>query len=79
MLEALSEERGRDSLYDAGGALLPQAAREAYALAMEAVLPRAAEYTTTTGVQLALAYTDGGWHIIAGQNLLNALAGGISG
>ena len=79
VLEALSEERGRDSLYDAGGALLPQAAREAYTLAMEAVLPRASEYTTTTGVQLALAYTNGGWHIIAGQNLLNALAGGISG
>lgn len=75
-LRKLVKERPRDEVYDENDQYRQEITDEAYLRAVKSVLREAKSYYTTQEIELTLAYSDGRWQVIVGQDLLRALNGG---
>lgn len=77
VIEEFVSTRPRKELYDDNNNYLPEVAQEAYFTALEEVLETAESYYTTVDIDLSLIYSDG-WKVEMPQELIKALAGGVS-
>ena len=50
----------------------------AYSSAVASLLSHVEDYYTTTGLELELSYSTGGWRIVTNTPMLNALCGGAA-
>ncbi|MCR5089030.1 MAG: class A beta-lactamase-related serine hydrolase [Oscillospiraceae bacterium] len=71
----LAYERTRQAVYDENGEVRPEAAREAYDLAMSVLLQQPESYYRVVGAQLELRLTKDGWKLAPTRELLNILSG----
>lgn len=78
VLEGFVRTRPRRELYDESNNYRPAVAQEAYSVALEETLADAQSYYKTLETTLGLVYGDEGWKIDPPQELLKALAGGVS-
>lgn len=77
VIEDFVSTRPRKELYDDNNNYLPEVAQEAYFVALEDVLDAAESYYSTVDIDLSLVYDDG-WKVELPQELVKALAGGVS-
>lgn len=77
-LNQLVQTLPKDELYDENKNYLPSVTDTAYANAVTSLLGHVQDYYTTTGLELALTYTDGGWRIVTNNLMLNAICGGAA-
>lgn len=77
VIEEFVSTRPRKELYDDNNNYLPEVAQEAYFVALEEVLDAAESYYSTVDIDLSLVYDDG-WKVELPQELVKALAGGVS-
>lgn len=77
VIEDFVSTRPRKELYDDNNNYLPEVAQEAYFVALEDVLDAAENYYSTVDIDLSLVYDDG-WKVELPQELVKALAGGVS-
>ena len=77
-LSQLVQTLPKDELYDENKNYLPSVTDTAYANAVSSLLEHVQDYYTTTGLELALTYTDDGWRIVTNSLMLNALCGGAA-
>ncbi len=71
----LAYERTRQAVYDENGEVRPEAAGEAYDLAMSVLLEHPEGYYSVVGAQLELQLTKDGWKLVPTKELLNILSG----
>ena len=57
---------------------LPSVTDSAYSSAVASLLSHVEDYYTTTGLELELSYSTGGWRIVTNTPMLNALCGGAA-
>lgn len=77
-LNQLVQTLPKDELYDENNNYLPSVTDTAYANAVSSLLGHVQDYYTTTGLELALTYTDDGWRITTNTLMLNAICGGAA-
>lgn len=77
-LNQLVQSLPRDQLYDENNNYLPSVTDSAYASAVASLLSHVEDYYTTTGLELELSYSAGGWRIVTNTLMLNALCGGAA-
>jgi hypothetical protein len=78
LLQTKAEERGRDQIYDASGAVRPSVMDEVYREALQQALDTGTRYYTSSDLTVQLEYIDGQWFITADSPLISALSGGTA-
>lgn len=77
-LNQLVQTLPKSELYDENNQYLPSVTDAAYANAVASLLGHVEDYYTTTGLELALTYTENGWRIVTNNRMLNAICGGAA-
>ena len=78
LLQTKAEERGREQIYDASGAVRPSVMDEVYREALQQALDTGNRYFTSSDLTVQLEYIDGQWFITADSPLISALSGGTA-
>ena len=78
LLQTKAEERGREQIYDASGAVRPAVMDEVYREALQQALDTGTRYYTSSDLTVQLEYIDGQWFITADSPLISALSGGTA-
>lgn len=78
VIEEFVSTRARKDLYDENNNYLPEVAQEAYLVALDEALSAKENYYKTVEFELRLVYSDDVWQVELPQELIRALAGGVS-
>ena len=73
----LARTMNRESIYDASGNYVPEAAGMAYDRAMMKLLEQPQNYYGTVGCRVELTLTGDGWKIVPSKALISALSGNL--
>ena len=73
----LARTMNRESIYDASGNYVPEAAGMAYDRAMMKLLEQPQNYYGTVGCRVELTLTGDGWKIVPSKSLISALSGNL--
>jgi hypothetical protein len=73
----LARTMNRESIYDASGNYVPEAAGMAYDRAMMKLLEQPQNYYGTVGCRVELTLSGDGWKIVPSRALISALSGNL--